>query len=291
MCPPWGTPLVSPWRISCTPRCPSVSTISGGLYSPCVPLLRVSLLPSVWTLAAAPFQRTGCPYKISGRTTFGHFGQIFRLFLEFGAHERRWRFLYSKTWQLYKVELSFPERYTQFLMNFRQYFSKWSFWTQNQRGYPLPKFDFRPIFHFGMVWGGKCDFGMNLQWIVQCFDEEWIAHNCLSLYHRASVQRRFVMSASMLKCEDFASTYAKGGTDRARSLARVPHMTKGASLSQRTSWHSVTRFASRLERGRPLCKQARKRPGRFASRLKRWPAASKQFHGKFEKSPAITLFF
>ena len=58
-------------------------------------------------------------------------------------------------------------------MNFRQYFSKWSFWTQNQRGYPLPKFDFRPIFHFGMVWGGKCDFGMNLQWIVQCFDEEW----------------------------------------------------------------------------------------------------------------------
>ena len=60
-----------------------------------------------------------------------------------------------------------------FFMNFRQYFSKWSFWTQNQRGYPLPKFDFRPIFHFGMVWGGKCDFGMNLQWIVQCFDEEW----------------------------------------------------------------------------------------------------------------------
>jgi hypothetical protein len=76
-----------------------------------------------------------------------------------------------------------------------------------------------------------------------------LAHNCLSLYHRASAQRRFAMSASMLKCEDFASTYAKGGTDRARSLARVPHMTKGASLSQRTSWHSVTRFASRLERG------------------------------------------
>ena len=146
-------------------------------------------------------------------------------------------------------------------MHFRQYFSKWSFWTQNQRGYPLPKSDFRPIFHFGMVWGGKCDFGMNLQWIVQCFDEEWIAHNCLSLYHRASAQRRFVMSASMLKCEDFASTFAKGGTDRARSLARVPHMTKGASLSH------VLALCN------PLCEQARKRPGRFASRLERGQAA------------------
>ena len=119
-----------------------------------------------WKTESGP----GCAVR---RTTFDHFGQIFRFFLEFGAHERRWRFLYSKTWQLYKVGLSFPERYAQFLMNFRQYFSKWSFWTQNQRGYPLPKFDFRPIFHFGMVWGGKCDFGMNLQWIVQCFDEEW----------------------------------------------------------------------------------------------------------------------
>ena len=56
MCPPWGTPLVSPWRISCTPRCPSVPTISGGPYPPCVPLLCVSLLPSVRTLAAAPLQ-------------------------------------------------------------------------------------------------------------------------------------------------------------------------------------------------------------------------------------------
>ena len=28
-------------------------------------------------------------------------------------------------------------------MHFRQYFSKWSFWTQNQRGYPLPIFGFR----------------------------------------------------------------------------------------------------------------------------------------------------
>ena len=207
MCPPWGTPLVSPWRISRTPECPFVCTICGGLYSPLVLLACVSLFLWVRTLAAAPFQRTGCPsfvrklhpppvphsheWSIKSwvqniskltlffretqlenrigsrtrgadvrRTTFDHFCQIFRFFLEFGAHERRWRFLYSKTWQLYKVELSFPERYAQFLMNFRQYFSKWSFWTQNQRGYPLPKFDFRPIFHFGMVWGGKCDFGM-----------------------------------------------------------------------------------------------------------------------------------
>ncbi len=158
MCPPWGTPLVSPWRIFRTPERPFVSTISGRLYSPCVPLLCVSLLPSVWTLAAAPFQRTGCPYKISGRTTFGHFGQIFRLFLEFGAHERRWRFLYSKTWQLYKVELSFPERYTQFFDEFSTVLFKMIFLDTKPKGVPFTKIRFSSNFSFWDGLGRKMRF-------------------------------------------------------------------------------------------------------------------------------------
>ena len=107
------------------------------------------------------------------RTTFCHFCQIFRSFLEFGAHERRWRFLYSKTWQLYKVELSFPERYTQFFNEFSTVLFKMIFLDTKPKGVPFTKIRFSSNFSF---WDGlrrKMRFGMNLQWIVQCFDEEW----------------------------------------------------------------------------------------------------------------------
>ena len=90
-----------------------------------------------------------------------------------------------------------------------------------------------------------------------------LAHNCLALYHRASAQQRFAMSASMLKCEDFASTFAKGGTDRARSLARIPH-----NYERR-----VIIAAHVLTLCNPLCEHARKMPGRFASRLERGQTA------------------